>query len=236
MLRIVVGVSLLAYLVSRLDLGVSLDVVAGARLDLLALAMAVFFGIRLLAAYRWLLLLRGRQLQVTFASVLRLIFVSGFVGYFTPGGVGIELAKLYGLARTTTDLALALSSILVERFMAMLALVLLVLTGLALRPLPGLPPEVGRLAWIGLVGLIALAWPLWHPRLRSMVGRRWRGRLLPLRARLTKVMRVLDGYRQQPGLMVLSLALAVFFQLFGAWRRRSVRPRSAPICRSCCFS
>ena len=97
--------------------------------------------------------------------------------------------------------------------MAMLALVLLVLTGLALRPLPGLPPEVGRLAWIGLVGLIALAWPLWHPRLRSMVGRRWRGRLLPLRARLTKVMRVLDGYRQQPGLMVLSLALAVFFQL-----------------------
>ena len=107
-LRIVVGVSLLAYLVSRLDLGVSLDVVAGARLDLLALAMAVFFGIRLLAAYRWLLLLRGRQLQVTFASVLRLIFVSGFVGYFTPGGVGIELAKLYGLARTTTDLALAL--------------------------------------------------------------------------------------------------------------------------------
>jgi hypothetical protein len=212
-LRIVVGLGLLTYLVSRLDLDVSFAVIAAARLDFLALLLTAFFGIRLLAAYRWWLLLRGRQLQIAFAGVVRLIFVSGFVGYFLPGGVGIELARIYGLVRGSADPALAVSSVLVERFLAIFALVLLVLTGMAVRPLPGLTPEVGRLAWVGLCLLIAMVLLLWDPRLRSMVARRWRGRLMPLRGRVVNVVGVLDAYRQQPGLMIGSLTLAILFQL-----------------------
>ena len=86
--RIAVGLSLLGFLLTQIDLGQAWRAVADARIDLLLLAFAIVLGSRLLAAARWYLLLRGRHAAVTLPGLLRLMFVADFVGYFMPGSLG----------------------------------------------------------------------------------------------------------------------------------------------------
>lgn len=212
-LRLCVGGGLLALLVSRVDLDQALQVVAGARLDYLALLPLVLLVDRLIAAFRQYILLRGLHPAVTFWGMVRLIFVSGFAGYFMPGTVGVEAVRVYGLSRTTANLALSVTAVLVERLTALFALCLLVLFGVAMRP-PGLPEHFGRLAWVALAALIAVWFSLLSalPRRLSLLAlsTAW---LAPVRRGLQKVYLVLDDYKRRPWLLLWSLVVAVIFQL-----------------------
>jgi glycosyltransferase 2 family protein len=211
--RLCLGIALLALLLYWVDVGQALTVVAAARLDVMALLPLVLMVDRLVAAFRWYLLVHGKNAAVTFWGIVRLVFVSGFAGYFTPGSVGVEAVRVYGLSRTISNLALSVTSVLVERLLALFALTLLVLVGLALRP-PGLPPEYGRLAWLALAVLSVGVCGLMSPGLRRLsllaLPTGW---LAPVRRGLQKIYAVLDDYRRQPGLMLCSLAIAVIFQL-----------------------
>ncbi|MGH6921662.1 MAG: lysylphosphatidylglycerol synthase transmembrane domain-containing protein, partial [Geminicoccaceae bacterium] len=212
-LRLCVGGGLLALLVSWVDLAQASGVVAGARLDYLALLPLVLLVDRLIAALRQYILLRGRHPAVTFWGMVRLIFVSGFAGYFMPGTVGVEAVRVYGLSRATANLALSVTAVLVERLTALLALCLLVLFGVAMRP-PGLPEDFGRLAWIALAVLMAVWFSLLSPLLRRLsllaLSTNWLARV---RRGLQEIYLVLDDYKRRPWLLLWSLAVALIFQL-----------------------
>jgi uncharacterized membrane protein YbhN (UPF0104 family) len=212
-LRLCIGGGLLALLVSWVDLDQALGVVAGARLDYLALLPVALLADRLIAAFRQYILLRGRHPAVTFRGIVRLVFVSGFAGYFMPGTVGVEAVRVYGLSRTTADLALSVTAVLVERLTALFALCLLVLFGVAMRP-PGLPDDYGWLAWFALAALIVVWCGLLSPLLRRLsllaLSIDW---LAPVRRGVQKVYLVLDDYKRSPWLLLWSLVVAVIFQL-----------------------
>jgi glycosyltransferase 2 family protein len=211
-LRLALSAGLLTFLFTRVDLERLSGILNQARPGLLAAVLGLLVVDRGAAALRWYVLLRGRNPSVSLAAVTKLIFVSGFVGYFMPGNVGVELFRVYGLTRATSDISLAIASVLVERVFALLALILLVLIGLALQP--GLPPAIGGAAAIGLGGLGAAVVALFEPRARrltlALLAPAW---LLPARRGLERIHGVLDGYRRQPWLMLGSLVLAVLFQL-----------------------
>lgn len=211
--RIAVGLSLLGFLLTQIDLGQASRAVADARIDLLLLAFAIVLGSRLLAAARWYLLLRGRHAAVTPFGMLRLMFVADFVGYFMPGSLGVEVLRVYGLAKTTADPALSATSVVVERVVALVVLVLLVLLGLAARPL-ALPAEIGRLAWLFLALLLVAVLAVMAPPTRSLALRLLPGeRLARIRRGLERVFAALDSYRSRPWLIAASLVLALVFQL-----------------------
>jgi len=183
------------------------------RLDLLALLIAAIFAARLMSALRWYVLLRGLHSAVSYTGVLRLTFVSDFIGYFAPGSLGVDALRLYGMSRTTSNLALSATSMVVERMLAFLALIVLVVIGLAFQ-LPVLPPEIGRLAWVGLALLVlALVGLMAPPFRRTTLWLLSHRRLTRLHSGAQKVHRSLDQYRARPGLLASSFVIAVLFQL-----------------------
>lgn len=224
-LRWIVSGALLAVVISYVDLGKTLQIVRAGRPDLILITFALSMAIRLLAAYRWWVLLRCGNATITFGEVTRITFLSVFLGTFMPGSVGLEAIRIYGAKQATSDLALSFSSVLVERALALFALVSLVIVGLIAAP-PGLPPMLGRWAWLGLVLLALATLILMHPRLRMLTGglaskRRW---LAPIRERLFKLYARLDMFAERPALMAWLLLLAFGFQLLrvlataiGAW-------------------
>lgn len=212
-LRIGLGFGIIALLLTQIDLEAALRAVLEARLELLVLGFAIVLASRLLAAVRWYLLLHGRHAAVTPFGVVRLMFVSDFVGYFMPGSIGVEVLRIYGLAKTTADPALSATSVVVERVVALLVLVVLVLVGAASRP-SALPAEIAPLAWLclGLLVLAVLAImarPTRRLALRLLPG----DRLARIRRGLQSVFAALDTYRSRPGLIAASLLLALVFQL-----------------------
>ena len=165
--RTAVSLTLFAILLSQIDLNAALAAVAGARLDLLMLLLLAFVLDRVIATYRWYLLLRHRSSRVSYGGVLSLVLVSGFVGYFIPGGLGVDVLRAYGMARTTSDPLLSVSSVLVERLFGFVALALLILLGLVLQP-PGLPVAIAHYAWAGLALVAGLVLALMTTQFRRL--------------------------------------------------------------------
>ena len=80
-LRLCVGIGLLALLLHWVDFGELLTIAAAARLDVMALLPLVLLVDRLMAAFRWYLLVHGKNAAVTFWGIV-------------PAGVRVRLRRL----------------------------------------------------------------------------------------------------------------------------------------------
>lgn len=213
LLRAAVSVSLLGLLLVVVDLGAASQVVAAANPYLLTLMFASLIGERLFAAWRWLVLLRTVEPRVAYWPVLRVTLISNFLGAFLPGGVGIEVLRVYGLSRVMSDLPLALSSVLMERLCGLLALLLLVALGLLFAPI-ALPDVVQVVLGTGLIALVLAGACLLHPWPRRVTKRALANSpLRPFAERLVGLERRVDAYARRPLALAWSLVLAFAFQL-----------------------
>jgi len=141
------GVALLLFLLSQVNLAEVAQLWLAARLDLLAGAIALNLPQIGLKAYRWQRLLRAQQVHYPFTQAALSYFGSIFVGLLTPGRVG-EFVKAFHVSRDCRlSLAQGLSSVLIDRLFDLYAL--FVVGGAALLALaPG---------GLGIVTLGALA-------------------------------------------------------------------------------
>lgn len=213
LLRILVSAVLLLALLALVDLDRAREVLLTARPDFLLLMFLGMVLERVSAAWRWQVLLRLIEPAMPFWPVLRVTLVGNFVGTFLPGGVGIELIRIWGLSRYLSDLPLALSSVVVERLLGLLALLLMVALGVLLAPVT-LPPVVDLIVVLGILGLLASALLLGQPRLRALVRRMLPrlGRLERLRRGLLGLEGRLDAFFRRPLALLVSLGLAFLFQ------------------------
>ena len=169
-LRAIISLGLVVYIFSQLDISRAWENIHDVRIDLILLALGLTVLDRLFFAYRWYVLLHTRRSMVSYRDVVHLVFVSGFVGLFMPGAIGTELVRIHGMSRSTSDLAMAFSSVLIERVMAWLALMLLALLGLAFSPV-ALPSEITYLVWVGVFLLVLAVLVLMHQPLRDLTYR-----------------------------------------------------------------
>jgi uncharacterized protein (TIRG00374 family) len=86
---------------------------------------------RALMAYRWVVLLRavGRAHHVPLSAILRIFFVSTFVGTFLPS-IGGDAARAYGLSRHDVSVADAAASVVMDRVLGAWSLLLFAFGGL----------------------------------------------------------------------------------------------------------
>jgi hypothetical protein len=222
-LRAAVSIGLLAWVISGIDLRAAGAIMLRANLLLVPVIFALVIAERLLASLRWYLLVRGDP-RVTYWRITRLLFTTTFAGFFFPGTVGVELLRVYSLGRGIANIALAFSSVLIERIQALTALAALTLLALVSAP-PSMPSEIAPAAWLGLGALVGgTALLMWAPFRALTLGLLPGARLDGLRAQLAKVYDCLDLYRRQPGPMALGLLVAFAFQVLrivqvvvGAW-------------------
>jgi hypothetical protein len=88
---------------------------------------------RTLMAYRWLVLLRpfSGPDGPRFGAVMRIFFVSTFVGTFLPASVGGDAVRAYALARERVDASAAVASVLMDRMLGVLSILVMAVVGLA---------------------------------------------------------------------------------------------------------
>ena len=107
---------------------------ARASLAPLLVALVLAAMDRALMAYRWFVLLRAleeRRLP-PFWTILRIFFVSTFVGTFLPASIGGDAVRAYSLSSHQVPIADAMASVFVDRMIGVLSVLLMALLGLAL--------------------------------------------------------------------------------------------------------
>jgi uncharacterized membrane protein YbhN (UPF0104 family) len=100
------------------------------RILMLAAAFVLTAGDRLLMAFKWWLLLRARGVSMPLVKAIRAYYASSFAGLFLPVTLGADAVRLiasrqYGAAEIT-------ASIVVERTLGAVAVVVVALVGCAL--------------------------------------------------------------------------------------------------------
>lgn len=210
LLRIGAGVLLLGLVLSRVDAS-RLSIRWDARtLAGFAGTVALLALCQLLSALRWRLVLGDAA--TSFAYLVRVYLVGVFFSLFLPTSVGGDAVRAVAISRASPRPAWAVSSVVFERFLGMVALVGLLLTGSLAAP------SVFRT----VVGRAALRWAPSAPQLAAVAaallvggaGTAWVARRSPLAARVLREGSALwAGFWTRPGAFLAALGVSVLVQV-----------------------
>jgi len=181
----------------------------------LAAAVGLVLVDRVLMAYRWLLLLRavGHASHVPVGAVMRVFFTSNFVGAFLPASVGADAVRAYGLSRLDVPAAESLASVLVDRLLGVVSVVIMAVGGLVLahRVIGGL--ALAGIAAMATAVLVAALLLLFDARAAAVVLRLIPARFHKVRGVATRVLGAIQQYGGHRGTLGVVLAASIGVQV-----------------------
>ncbi len=133
-LRLVAAIGLTALMLWWAGPAAVWQATRGARWTWIGAAVLLVVADRTLMAYRWVVLLRAipSAAHSRLSEILRVFFVSTYLGTFLPGSVGGDAVRTYGLNRLAVPAADAFASVFLDRLLGIVSLLLMALLGLVL--------------------------------------------------------------------------------------------------------
>jgi uncharacterized protein (TIRG00374 family) len=157
-LRLVVAMVLTALMLWWAGPAAVWQAARGARWTWIGGAVLLVVADRALMAYRWVALLRAipSAAHPRLTEILRVFFVSTYLGTFLPGSVGGDAVRTYGLNRLAVPATDAFASVFMDRILGIVSLLVMTLAGLVLaRDLARDPAVLVALITTATVCLIA---------------------------------------------------------------------------------
>jgi uncharacterized protein (TIRG00374 family) len=130
--RLIVTAAILALLATTIDMTAAARAVAAVDRGYLLLVLALVAIDRMVMILRWVLLLRASGVDVSATDAAKIFLVSSFVGSFLPAGVGGDVARTWGLTRVTSKGSEALASVVIDRLLGVLSLIVMGAVGFVL--------------------------------------------------------------------------------------------------------
>lgn len=214
--KLAIGASLIGLLMARMD-GRAI-VTAFRRYDAATLSLAAaltFLGIGV-ASLRWKLLIP----EFPYLRLLRYSLIGQFYSVVLPGQVAGDAIKAWRISRGAIDAPRLVASVLIDRVVALIGLLLVATAGIALArdAFAGrLLLPIASLASALVAGLFALAIPPVY-RLASRFihhAGAWAPRLRHIAANTLLFLGAWRDYARSPWRLTLSLIFGVIFQLLG---------------------
>jgi uncharacterized protein (TIRG00374 family) len=162
----------------------------------------------LLTSLRWQLLLGALDIRLSAYRTFSINMAGAFYNAFMPGTTGGDLIKAYYVARHTPHRTRAVMSVLVDRAIGLLALIML--GGLMASLQYYKVPDCRKVAIASLLVLtgVAVGLLVFYTRLRRLTGLDFLLRRLPLQKQVSKAVETMEIYGRRPGLTFLALLIS----------------------------
>jgi uncharacterized protein (TIRG00374 family) len=121
LLKITVSAGLIIFILSRIQLDKMAELLRGADLPLLLLALAFYLAAIAAGNLKWRVLLDAQGASVSFWDLLSYTFAGLFFGNVLPSNVGNDLVRAYDLARHTGYVEQSAVSVLIDRLVGLMA-------------------------------------------------------------------------------------------------------------------
>ena len=155
-----VSVALLALLFSKVDVARLWTVARTASIPWLVLALALYFGMILVSAWRWGLLLRAQHILYPFRGLTSSFLVATFFNNFLPSNIGGDVIRITDTAPAAGSKTLATTVVLIDRGIGLLGLALVAAMGASAGLGPAKVGPVGPgMLWAGFGVAAMLATP-----------------------------------------------------------------------------
>lgn len=213
-LKAAFGALVVALLLWRVDLHGVRVALASYRWPWLVATVLVFAASWALAAARWKLFVRESR----YARLLELTLIGQFYALVFPGQIAGEVVKAYRLAKGNADAERLAATVLLDRILGLIALLLVASVGLLLsrNRLPeGLGWFFAGLTLVLVCSLVGLRLDAIHRAVGAVIRRLELTRLRKPAASLHRAVDAWRGFSTEPLRLAASLALGVLFQLLG---------------------
>ena len=132
--RVVLAVALMWLATRGVEWSDVFAAMARGSLPWFAICFALVVIDRVLMAWRWITLLRTVEPapRVPLRQLIRLFFVSTFVGTFLPGSIGGDAVRIVSLTRLGTSTSAAVGSVAVDRLLGTVSVLLMAVVGAVL--------------------------------------------------------------------------------------------------------
>ncbi|MFA5044007.1 MAG: lysylphosphatidylglycerol synthase transmembrane domain-containing protein [Kiritimatiellia bacterium] len=125
LLKFGVSLLLLFFTLRLIDWRGSFELAGRADPGMMAAAVGLLLAERILSVSKWLLLLRAKGSPITFWRLLVINYIGGFWGLVLPSSVSADIVRGYYLSKSTANVSLAVTSMVIDRLMGALSLVAL---------------------------------------------------------------------------------------------------------------
>lgn len=126
-LKWIFGLGLIVYLLTLIDFDQFFEVLSRAHLIFIFLAVLIVLFDRIWMAFKWKILLQAQGIEVSILECARSYFVASFIGLVLPTSVGSDLVRLFNLSVRSEEREKVAASIVVEKLLSMMAMLLLVI-------------------------------------------------------------------------------------------------------------
>lgn len=182
----------------------------------IALTVVAFFG----QAFRWVLLLRSRSVQVTLWDAFRYLMMGKFFNLAVPGYFSEDFVRgLYLIRGGNGSRSQVVTSLVVDRVTGIFSLLLLCVAGLLLRPAMLEDPRLSTMMGICLAGLAGTFAVVLFLRLRAQAPE-WLRRAAErfrLQIAVDKVYAEARHYALSLRLQAVTIAISLFNQGLMVW-------------------
>lgn len=181
----------------------------------LLLAMLIIAGIMIFQPLRWRLLMRCRGLPAPPWPTFRIYMVGQFFNSFMPGMTGGDVMKAYYVARRSDRRAAAVMSVVADRIIGLIALVILGVIGSLVAWTQGAVSQRELMATAVVAGGVIVVGVLYFSKpLQRGLGLAWMLSLLPSEGLIASVRQAASAYRDHKLPLVQAATLGVIVHLF----------------------
>jgi uncharacterized protein (TIRG00374 family) len=188
-----------------------------ANTGLLLAAIFVFPGVFFIVAYRWHELLRALDIHMGYWRTFVLNMVGSFYNTFMPGSTGGDVFKAIYAARLTPHRTRAVVSVIVDRVIGLLALVLLGggMSVVGLFTIDAADPARRKCAQIAIGSLVIILGTasallvFYTPVLRRYTGLDWIIQRLPMQKQVQGVIETMEILRKHPVLVLWTIVVTL---------------------------
>ena len=211
--RLAVSAALLAVLFTKVSLRESLAEMRDLHAGPLLAAAALVAVDRLAMAAKWFVLVKPILPGYAFGAALRTFFVGNFLGLLLPPGLGNDVLRAIGAWRETGEGARSVSSVVMERAIGLVTLVLFAMAMLVISPVGPAGPALLVPAAVVALGVTLAAAACLDRRLPEKVAILVDRLSMPRAASaLRRLADALALYRAHPRALATSFALGLFVQ------------------------
>lgn len=212
--RVIVSVTLLAYLISTVDPEKLIEAWRGIIVPFLVLAVGLQIAGVAVSALKWWLLLRASDHHVPYLWAIRAYFIGQFFNNFLPTMIGGDAVRVYQLNTRIHRPATAIASVFVERLTGFLALVVIASVSLALsvQVLADTSQLLWAAVWCILIAGGALVVALFAAPIARLLTRIHLSNVLDWRGKLQSISQSLAGYYTHRRTFALAVVISFGYQ------------------------
>lgn len=173
----------------------------------------------LTATYRWLLLLKSQNVQITFLETFKLTLMGTFFNFAVPGGVGGDVVKIFYLLKKHPEARLTTATtVIMDRLLGLYSMLFMALVASLLFSERVFHDEFLFRLFLGvLAGFTAMTFFFVLAFQRGYPIERWIGFLIPhkkTKHSVESLILAIRSYREHPQVIARGLVVSLVSQVF----------------------